>query len=95
MLCPYNYYHEHSYFRRRRRIMMRERGKKMAINPMMMARPHQDPSPGWPLTSALVRFAAGVSGEIQQSFCTVGEKAVSGKKTPLKKNMGVMNRVKK
>ena len=34
------------YFRRRRRILTRARGKKMAIRPMMMARPHHDPSPG-------------------------------------------------
>jgi len=74
--------------------MTRERGKKTAVRPMMMASPHQAPSPGWPLTRARDRFATGVSGEIQHSFCTVGEKASRGKKTPLKKNMGVMNRVK-
>lgn len=54
--------------------MTRERGKKTAMRPRMMARPHHDPSPGWPLTSALVRFAAGVRGEIQHSFCTVGRR---------------------
>ena len=39
MLCPYNYYHKHDYFRRRRRIMNSASGKKIAVRPMMMARP--------------------------------------------------------
>jgi len=70
------------------------RGRKMAVRPTMMLRLHHAPEAGSPLTIARVRLVAEVSGDIQARRCTASGNESSGKKTPLKKNMGVMNRVK-
>ena len=48
-----------------------------------------------PLARPRVSFVADVKGTIQLRRCTSGGKASRGKKTPLKKNIGVMIRVKK
>ena len=52
--------------------------------------------PGWnsPQTRALVTWTTGVSGAIQLKLRTISGKEERGKNTPLKKNIGVINRVK-
>ena len=51
---------------------------------------------GWnsPQTRALARWTTGVKGAIQLRVCTISGKEERGKNTPLKKNIGVINRVK-
>ena len=48
-----------------------------------------------PVISPLLRWTTGVRGAIQLRVCTIPGNEVSGKNTPLKKNIGVINRVKK
>jgi len=55
---------------------------------------HSKPRCTSPLTSERVRWTTGVRGIIQLRFCTISGKEERGKNTPLKKNIGVMNRVK-
>jgi len=47
-----------------------------------------------PLTSALIIRTTGVNGTIQLRVCIIPGKEERGKNTPLKKNIGVINRVK-
>jgi len=47
-----------------------------------------------PVIKALVRRTTGVSGDTQLRFWTASGKEERGKNTPLKKNIGVINRVK-
>lgn len=57
-----------------------------------MIRPHQCPISGWPLISALVRSATGVSGAIQLRRWTMGGKALRGGGRRAKSNRPLMRR---
>ncbi len=83
-----------AYTNNRRRMVYRDRGKKTAIRPAMIASPHHAPPLKSPPMSARARLATGVKGAIQLRCCTKGGNESSGKNTPLKKNIGVMNSVK-
>ena len=68
--------------------------KKKTVKTIMMARAMMRSRWNSPQTKALVRRTTGVKGAIQLMVCTISGKEERGKNTPLKKNMGVINRVK-
>ena len=68
--------------------------KNRALRTMIRASDQRRFNSILPLINARLRWTTGVSGAIQLSVCTILGNEVRGKKTPLKKNIGVMNRVK-
>ena len=68
--------------------------KNRAVRAIMRASAHRMLLCNSPLISALLRCTTGVSGAIQLRFCTSSGNDEKGKNTPLKKNIGVINRVK-
>ena len=79
----------------RRLMVTSDIEKKRIVKPTMVASAPR--RPGWssPQTRALARVTTGVKGIIRLMVCTISGKEERGKNTPLKKNIGVINRVKK
>ncbi len=68
--------------------------KKTAVKPIIVASDSRCSGRNSPETAALARLTTGVRGIIQLMVCTISGKEERGKNTPLKKNIGVINRVK-
>ena len=68
--------------------------KKMATKTIMMPSAPRRPGCISPQTRALAIVTTGVSGIIKLIRCTISGKEDNGKNTPLKKNIGVIKRVK-
>ena len=69
--------------------------KNITIKPLIRARAQRRSELNSPLNNALVMRTTGVNGATQLRFWIVTGKEESGKNTPLKKNIGVIKRVKK
>jgi len=67
--------------------------KKTAVKTIMIASATRRLRWNSPQTRALAILTTGVKGIIQLMVCTILGKEDSGKNTPLKKNIGVINRV--
>jgi len=74
-------------------MVLSARGKKRAVIPTIRPSAHKRLGCTSPLNKARVSVVTGVSGATQLSLCTISGNEVRGKKTPLKKNIGVINRV--
>jgi hypothetical protein len=75
-------------------IVNNDREKKNAVTTIMARSAHRDSMLKEPETTARLSRTTGVNGAIQLNVCTTGGNDESGKNTPLKKNMGVINRLK-
>ena len=69
--------------------------KNTQINKIISANDQSKSGEKSPWIAALVRFTTGVNGAIQLRVFIMSGKDDRGKNTPLKKNIGVINRLKK